>query len=196
LPYGPARVGVTIATPLRIPNDTFILSTQYEGCAAIQITNDEPKLLWHAASKGRAVTALHALHSPMVFHMGQILGINNTGEMLSIDPADGHILWKTNQPTLGEADSVKWTAAFITPWQPEADQPAKQIFIANEKGDLMIGHVDTKGYMEVSGAHLLEPTNADAQRLVIWSHPAYAHQSFYWRNDKEMIRVSLSEKAK
>jgi outer membrane protein assembly factor BamB len=195
LPYGPARMGVSITTPLRIPNDTFILSTQYEGCAAIQIVNDEPKLLWHKASKGRAVTALHSLHSPLAYTHGQILGINNTGEMLSIDPADGHILWRTTEPTLGKSEPVQWTAAFITPWKPSPQEPAKQIFIANEKGDLIIAHVEDKGYHEIARAHLLEPTNADAQRLVVWSHPAYAHQSLYWRNDKELIRVSLADKA-
>jgi len=191
LPYGPARMGVSIATPLRISNDTFILSTQYEGCAAIQVKDNTPKLLWHVASKGRAVSTLHALHSPLVYTNSQILGINNTGEMLSISATDGHVLWRTNQPTLGDAEPVKWTAAFITPWQPDPDQPAKQIFIANEKGDLIIAHVDDKGYTETSRAHLLQPTNVDAQRLVVWSHPAYAHQSAYWRNDKELIRVSL-----
>jgi outer membrane protein assembly factor BamB len=195
LPYGPARMGVSIATPLLIPNDTFIVSSQYEGAAAIQVTNDAPKLLWHAASKGRAVSTLHALHSPLVYVNGQVLGINNTGEMLSIDPADGHIVWRTNQPTLGEAEPVKWTAAFITPWEPVANHDAPQIFIANEKGDLMIGQIDARGYKEVSRAHLLEPTNADAQRWVVWSHPAYAHQSVYWRNDKELIRAALAAKA-
>jgi outer membrane protein assembly factor BamB len=194
LPYGPARMGVSIATPLRIPNDTFILSTQYEGCAAIQVTNNTPKLLWHVASKGRAVSTLHSLHSPLAYTNGQILGINNTGEMLSIDAKDGHVLWRTNQPTLGDAEPVKWTAAFITPWQPNPEEPSKQIFIANEKVDLIIAHVDDKGYSEISRAHLLEPTNVDAQRRVVWSHPAYAHQSAYWRNDKELIRVSLAGK--
>ena len=191
-PYGPAQQGVTITTPLLINGDTFIVSTQYEGCAAIQVKDNQPKLLWHVKSKGRKPTTLHALHSQMLFHDGRIFGVANTGQLLCLDPADGKALWSTNQPTLGDADPVQWTTAFITPWQPDPNAPPKQFFIANEKGDLIICNLTAKAYTEIARAHLLEPTNTDAGRPVVWSQPAYAHQSFYWRNDKELIRVSLA----
>jgi outer membrane protein assembly factor BamB len=194
-PYGPAKQGVSITTPLLINGDTFILTTQYEGCAAIQVKENQPKLLWHAASKGRAVSTLHALHTQMIFHDGHIFGINNLGQLLCIDPADGHVVWSNNQPTLGDADPVAWTAAFITPWQPDPTRPAKHFFIANEKGDAIICNLSPKGYTELSRTHLLDPTNTDAHRPVIWCHPAYAHQSIYWRNDKELIRASLAAAA-
>jgi outer membrane protein assembly factor BamB len=191
-PFGPARQGISITTPLLINGDTFIVSTQYEGCAAIQVKDNQPKLLWHVASKGRAVSTLHTLHSQMLFHDGRIFGINNPGQLLCIDPADGHVVWSNKQPTLGDADPIQWTAAFITPWQPEADQPPRQFFIANEKGDAIVCNLSAKGYTELSRTHILDPVNTDAGRPVIWCHPAYAHQSIYWRNDRELIRVSLA----
>jgi outer membrane protein assembly factor BamB len=196
MPYGPAKQGVAIVTPLLIPNDTFILSTQYEGCTAIRVSNgNEPKLLWHAANKGRTVSTLHALHSQMIFHDGHVFGVNNGGQLLCIDPADGHVVWSDKAATLGDADPVQWTAAFITPWESEAGKAARHFFIANEKGDVVICDLSRKGYSELSRAHLLDPTNTDAQRPTLWCHPAYAHQSLYWRNDKELIRVSLAAAA-
>jgi outer membrane protein assembly factor BamB len=192
LPYGPAQVGVTITTPLFIHGDTFIVSTQYEGLAAVQVRDNQPKLLWHAANKGRAINTLHTLHSPMVYHDGHVFGVHSTGELLCIDPTDGHVVWKDEHAILGDADPIQWTAAFITPWQPDPNAPAKHFFMATEKGDLIICNLSAKGYAEISRAHLLDPTNADAQRRVLWCHPAYAHQSVYWRNDKELIRASLA----
>jgi len=193
IPYGPARMGVAIATPLLIPTDTFILTTQYEGTTAIQVKNDQPKLLWHAASKGRAVTALHSLHSQTLYHDGHIFGVNNMGQILCIDPADGHVVWSVTRPTLGDANPAQWTAAFITPWQPDPNKPARHFYLANEKGDLIICNLTAKNYTELARAHLLDPDNADAQRKVVWSHPAYAHQSIYWRNDHELLRASLAQ---
>ena len=58
---------------------------------------------------------------------------------------------------------------------------------------LIIACLSPAGYEEISRTHLLEPTNRDAGRLVVWSHPAFANRSMYARKDKEIIRVSLAE---
>jgi len=50
------------------------------------------------------------------------------------------------------------------------------------------------GYEEISRTHLLDPTNRDPGRLVVWSHPAFANRCVYARNDKEIVCVSLAEK--
>ena len=34
---------------------------------------------------------------------------------------------------------------------------------------------------------LLEPTNEDPHRSVVWSHPAFANRSVYARNDRELV---------
>jgi hypothetical protein len=57
---------------------------------------------------------------------------------------------------------------------------------------LIIARLNPKGYEEVSRTHFLEPTNGMAGRLVVWSHPAYAHRSIYARNDKEIVCASLT----
>jgi hypothetical protein len=40
---------------------------------------------------------------------------------------------------------------------------------------------------------LLEATNTDPGRAVVWSHPAFANRSIYARNDKELVCVSLAK---
>jgi hypothetical protein len=114
------------------------------------------------------------------------------GQLCCVDPANGHVTWSDVRPTLGEAKPVRWTAAFLTPCQLKPDGPVTQYFIANERGELIVADLDAKGYRERSRAKLLEPTNLDAKRPTVWTHPAYAHRSVYWRNDREVVRASLA----
>jgi outer membrane protein assembly factor BamB len=193
-PYGPEQNGVTIVTPLFVGDDTFVLSSQYTGAAAIRITADnKPEVLWTAKSKGRVPTALHSLHSQMVLHEGHIYGVNNGGDVLCMDPKTGRVLWTDTKPLLGDDERRMWTAGFLTPWQPDPARSAKHFYLGTETGDLILCNLSPKGYTEIGRAHLLEAVNMDAKRPTLWSHPAYAHRSIYWRNDKEIVRASLAE---
>ena len=60
-------------------------------------------------------------------------------------------------------------------------------------GDLIIAELSPRGYREVSRAHVLTPTSISGSRKVLWSHPAFAMRSVFLRNNKEMIRIDLSE---
>jgi len=66
-----------------------------------------------------------------------------------------------------------------------------RFFIYNETGDLIIARLTPQGYEEISRAHLLEPTNKAGGRSVHWCHPAFANQSVYVRNDREIVCVDL-----
>lgn len=191
--HGPEQNGVAIVTPLFIADDTFVLSSAYTGAAAIKVESDKPQLLWEAKSKGRAPTTLHSLHSQMVFHEGHVFGVAQSGDLLCLDPKAGKVVWTDTKPLLGDGERQQWTAAFLTPWQPDANQPARHFYLATETGDLILCDLDAKGYKELARAHLLEPVNKDANRPTLWSHPAYAHGSIYWRNDKEIVRASLAK---
>jgi hypothetical protein len=71
-----------------------------------------------------------------------------------------------------------------------------RVFLFNELGDLIIAKLSPKGYQELSRANILPPTNKMAGfrtgRLVLWSHPAFANQCLYVRNDNEIVCVSLA----
>jgi outer membrane protein assembly factor BamB len=193
-PHGPEDNGVAIITPLFVSDDTFVLSGSYTGAAAIQITpDDKPHVLWQAKSRGRTPTTLHSLQSQMVFHEGHVYGVSNAGDLLCMDPKNGKVVWADTKPLLGDGERRQWTAGFLTPWQPDPKAPAKHFYLGTETGDLILCDLSTRGYKEISRAHLLDPVNADAGRPTLWSHPAYAHQSIYWRNDKEILRASLAK---
>ena len=66
-------------------------------------------------------------------------------------------------------------------------------FLFNEKGDLIIAKLSPAGYEELSRMHLIDPSNSDPGRPVVWSHPAFANRSVYARNDKEIVCVSLAK---
>ncbi|PYJ63135.1 MAG: pyrrolo-quinoline quinone, partial [Verrucomicrobia bacterium] len=69
----------------------------------------------------------------------------------------------------------------------------ERYFLFNEKGDLIIARLTPEKYEEISRAHLLEATNNDPGRAVVWSHPAFANHCIYARNDKEIVCVSLAK---
>jgi outer membrane protein assembly factor BamB len=73
-----------------------------------------------------------------------------------------------------------------------AHEPTGHYFLFNERGELIIADLSPKGYEERSRAKLIEPTNVDAGRPVVWSHPAYANTCVFVRNDKELACYSLA----
>ena len=45
----------------------------------------------------------------------------------------------------------------------------------------------------VGAIHVVEPTCEAFGRPVVWSHPAYANQTAFVRNDKEVVAVDLAK---
>ena len=70
-------------------------------------------------------------------------------------------------------------------------QHRDRFFHANDLGDLIIAKMSPNGYQEVSRAHLIEPTHDIGSRTLVWSHPAFANERVYLRNDKEIRCYSL-----
>ena len=90
-------------------------------------------------------------------------------------------------PATTSGEPVRWANTFIV-------KNGDRFFLCNEKGDLIIAKLSPRGYEEISRAHVLEPTNKDCGRPVVWSHPAFANRHVYARNDKEIICVDLAQK--
>ena len=58
---------------------------------------------------------------------------------------------------------------------------------------MIIARLSPAGYQEISRAKLIEPTHAVANRMLVWTHPAFANKCVYIRNDKEIICYSLAK---
>lgn len=197
-PWGPVKFAVSISTP-RVWHDdklgdVLLISSANEGSTLLQLDPNDPKSvkpLWKRATKrGRSLDGIASLMSSPVLYQEHIYGVTGGGELRCIKASDGDIVWETMQATHGGEDPLMWSTGFMVPVEN-----TDRCFIANEKGDLVLVQLSPQGYKELGRAHVLDPTNIDAGRPVIWSHPAFAHHSIYWKNDKELACYSLEEPA-
>jgi outer membrane protein assembly factor BamB len=188
-PFGPVQNGVSIATPA-VKGDKLMISSSWDGALVMQLDADRPgaKVLWKRGGKpgSKKTDALHALMSNILLGEDHIYGVCARGELRCLDAKTGERMWETLAATTAKGEPQNWATAFVIP-------NGDRVFITNELGDLIVAKISSKGYEEVSRAHLLEPVNKDAGRPVVWSCPAYANKSMYWRNDKELICVSLAK---
>ena len=66
--------------------------------------------------------------------------------------------------------------------------------IFNAHPALYWGHYGYRGIPPVMGiGAMIEPTNRDPGRPVVWCQPAFANRSMYVRNDRELVCVSLEK---
>ena len=86
----------------------------------------------------------------------------------------------------------RWGGAFIV-------QQGDRYFVNNDDGDLIIAQFTPEGYVELDRTKLIEAHRSAGfgprkrhDRIVNWSHPAYANRHIVQRNTKEIIRASLS----
>ncbi|HEV3026521.1 MAG TPA: pyrrolo-quinoline quinone, partial [Planctomycetota bacterium] len=112
-----------------------------------------------------------------------LYGVCSYGQLRCLDAKTGERIWETWQPT-GDG---RWWNAFIVPHED-------RYFLLNEQGDLILARLAPEGYTELGRSKLVEPTRKVGDRMTIWSHPAFAMKSVFARNDKEIVRVDLSEK--
>lgn len=183
VPYG-VKYGLTIATPRKVGNRLFVASF-YNGPRMIEVAEDgaSAKVVWAGKSDSEINTdGLHPIMMTPVFDGKNIYGVGSYGQLRGLDASNGERLWETFAAT----GKGRWWNAFIIPHED-------RYFLHNEQGELIIANLTPKGYEEVSRAKLIEPTRRVQRRMTIWSHPAFALKSVFARNDKEIIRVDLSD---
>jgi outer membrane protein assembly factor BamB len=181
------RSGLSIATP-RLSGDLLLLSSFYTSsrCFRLDRTRPSAELLWQGQRNSEKQTdTLHSLMSTPFIEDGHIYGVCSYGQLRCLKLETGERVWETFAATTG-GSPVRWANAFII-------KNGNRFFLANEKGDLIIAKLSPKGYEEISRARLLEPTNTDPRRPVVWSHPAFANRCVFMRNDREILCASLAE---
>jgi outer membrane protein assembly factor BamB len=155
--------------------------------ALIELASDEPKaeIVW----KGDTRTALYAANSTPFLENGTLYGTDcRPGIFRAVDLKTGERLWETFKPTTGGDRPAGHGTAFVV-----KHQPSGQFFLFSETGDLIVAELSREEYKEISRFHVLEPTGEAFGRKVVWSHPAFANQSVFARNDKELVCVSLKK---
>jgi outer membrane protein assembly factor BamB len=185
--------GLSIPTP-RLAGDLLFLTSFYNGPVMLKLDTDKPgaSVAWkgkwfdkaqNGAERSGQTDGLHSIMPTPFIKDGIIYGVCSYGQLRALKAETGERLWETFAATGGKEE--RWGNAFLI---PQGDR----FFLFNEKGDLIIARLTSKGYEELSRAHILEPTNTMPGRPVVWSHPAFANKSVYVRNDREIVCVSLA----
>ena len=182
-----SQAGMSIATPRRT-GDLLLVSAFYNGAMVMKLDADKPAAtkLWKIGGKSeRNTAALHAVLCTPVIRDDFIYGVCSYGQLRCLKAQSGDRVWETFAATSGDEGPVRWANAFIV-------ANSDRYFLFNEKGDLIIATFSPQGYQEISRAHLVEPTNIDPGRPVVWCQPAFAERRIFIRNDKELVCASLA----
>ena len=175
------RSGLCVPAPRQVHNRLFLTSF-YNGPMMLEVGADSARVLWKGTSNSELQTdGLHSIMPAPWVDEDYIFGVCSYGQLRGLETDTGNRLWETRAAT-GEG---RWWNAFIIPHED-------RYFLHNEQGDLIIARMSGDGYKEISRARLVEPTRRVRRRMTIWSHPAFALQSVFARNDKELVRVDLS----
>lgn len=183
-PFGPVKNGVSIATPVA-HEDKLLISSFHEGAMVLKCDGPEPVQLWKKGNDNpRRTQAIQNLMANMIIRGEHVFGICQSGELRCIELNTGNRVWESK--ALFGDEAPMWSTAFLVP-------NGDRYFIATDQGELILAGITPQGYTEISRAKLLEPNNRGARRPVVWSHPAFANKSMYWRNDGEIIAVDLAK---
>ena len=179
------EAGLTIPMPRKLGNRLFLTSF-YNGPLMIDLGPDgvSPQVLWRTAAGNTEMKndSLHAIMCTPIVAEDCIYGVGSYGEMRALDTSTGQIVWET----LDATGPGRWWNAFLV-------RQNDRVVICNEQGDIIFARLSRNGYQELSRAKLIEPTQPIQRRMTVWSHPAFALQSIFARNDGELIRVSLAK---
>ncbi len=182
----PRRPAVTIHTVRRL-GDLLFLSTYYHGPMVLRLTAERPgaTVVWHGKSDNPArPDGVHTLMATPIVKGGYVYGVCALGQLRCLDIATGKERWHTLAATGGK----KGDCATVFLVRLGAGDRA---VLFNDQGDLILADLTPAGYREVSRAHILDPLQEAMGRVVVWSHPAFAHGCVFARNDREMVCLSL-----
>src|SRR5690606_8103521 len=147
----------------------------------IELDKDKPaaKELW----RGKPKNAVYSGTSTPLFVDGVLYGSDcNVGSLVAVDAQNGDRLWTTFEATRPEITRfIKHGTCFLT-----RIGDSDRYLIFSEEGDLLVAELSRDGFKPLGRYHVLEPTSEAFGRGVVWSHPAFANKTGYFRNDKEL----------
>ena len=186
-----AGAGMSVATPVKSGNYLFVTQF-YNGPMMMSLNQDRPTatMLWKGSSRSEMPSdteGLHSLITTPVMTGDYIYGVGSYGELRGLDARTGERLWMSDEMTA----QARWGTAFMV-------KNGDRYFVNNDDGFLMIAEFTPSGYVERGRVSLIEPTSSAGygarrlfDRVVNWSHPAYANRHVIHRNDNEIVRASL-----
>ncbi|HMO14354.1 MAG TPA: PQQ-like beta-propeller repeat protein [Pirellulaceae bacterium] len=169
---------MSIIAPIQY--ESYLLATALQGTSILlelDPDNSTAREVWR--NRG-----IHSDHNPPLVVDGYLYGVSERGPLFCCKLDTGEKIWESMATTTNGRPQNS-TTGFIV-------RNGHHFYIANEVGELIIATMSPQGYEELDRAKILEPTGQTGNRDVVWSHPAFANQCVYWRNDKEIVCVSLA----
>jgi len=185
--FTPSRMVINVPTPV-FENGYLFVSSFYDGSLLLKVNPDKLSVekVWRRKGVSeRETDSLHCMISTPVLQGEYIYGVDSYGELRCLDLYTGDRIWES----LAAVPKDRWSNIHMV-------RHEDQIWMFNERGELIISKLSPKGFHEISRAKLIEPTQGQLNRRggVCWSHPAFAYKHVYIRNDEELICADLSAK--
>ena len=183
---------MNVITPLKVDN-YLLVSEFYNGTLMMQLGTDRPtaRMIWKGSSRSEMpneTDGLHTVITPPVIIDDYLYGVGSYGELRGLDARTGERLWMSGEMT----PQARWGGAFIV-------RHGDRYFVNNDDGDLIIAQFTPTGYVEIDRTKLIAATTSAGygprkrhDRMVNWSHPAYANRHIVHRNAEEIVRASLA----
>ena len=186
IPWKPRNMPIGCASPVIKDNMVFCTSF-YDGSMLIKLNPDEPKAekLWHRiGTNERQTDALHSMISTPIWLDNHIYGVDAYGQFRCLEAATGDRVWEDSTAV----PKARWSTIHFV-------KNGEDVWMFNERGELMIARLTPDGFEEKSRAKIIDPTTVQLRQRggVCWSHPAFAMKSVFVRNDKELICIDLAK---
>jgi outer membrane protein assembly factor BamB len=180
---------VTMNTPIATPawnSPHLLVSGFFDGARMMRLEGKTPELAWRS-NEGNEIRSdkLHTLMSQPLILGDYVYGICSYGQLRCLRRDTGERVWETQAATVERARNV-------SAWLVRHED---RVLILNDRGELVMARLSPKGYAEIGRTKVIAPTSSPGARrelgAVVWSHPAFANRHMIWRNDREVVRVSL-----
>jgi len=186
-PFVPKEMEITIATPV-FDGKHLLVTSFYDGMLLLNVSPDKLAVeqLWQRRGASEQKTdALHCCISTPIVLGEHIYGVDSYGELRCLALKTGDRVWEDLRAT----PKARWSNIHMV-------RNGDKVWMFNERGELIISRLAPDGFHEISRAKLIDPTEEQLGQRggVCWSHPAFANQRIYARNDKELVCADLAAK--
>ena len=184
-PFKPKQMVINIATPV-VHGENLFLTGFYDGSLLLRLDPNGLKVdkVWQRCGQNEQVTdALHCCISTPVMLGDFIYGVDSYGQLRCLSLQTGDRIWEDLQLV----PKARWANIHLV-------RHGQQVWMFNERGELIITELGPKGCRQISRTQVIEPTTGqlDQRGGVCWSHPAFADRSIFARNDRELVCADLA----
>ncbi len=183
-PMPPSRMPIGIGTPVVSDNLIFV-SSFYDGSMMVRFDKESlsSEVLWRAVGPDEQKTkSIHAMIGTCIVEGGYVYGVDSYGEFRCLDAMTGERIW-VDQNAVPKA---RWATVHMV-------RGTDRIWMFNERGELLMAQLSPQGLTISDRCQVIEPTTVQLNQRggVCWSHPAFAEQSIFARNDNKLVKASL-----